>query len=80
MYYLNLDASSRCRQFVAPPPDARSLGRRSSVGRNTPRLNQAGKAGAVIEEMGFVRPTVILERLMLKHCYAGLLLFGCSRA
>ncbi|EIM83378.1 uncharacterized protein STEHIDRAFT_123815 [Stereum hirsutum FP-91666 SS1] len=40
------------RQFVAPPPDARSLGRRSSVGRNTPRLNQAGKAGAVIEEMG----------------------------
>lgn len=40
------------RQFIAPPADARSLGRRSSVGRGMSRLGQAGKTGAMVEEMG----------------------------
>lgn len=50
----SVNSHSRHRQFIAPPADARSLGRRSSVGRGMSRLGQAGKTGAMVEEMGIV--------------------------
>ncbi|KAI9445412.1 Oxysterol-binding protein-domain-containing protein [Lactarius indigo] len=42
------------RQFIVSPQDARSLGRRSSIGRVASRVsfNQAGKTSSTLEEMG----------------------------
>ncbi|KAA1468625.1 hypothetical protein DENSPDRAFT_834003 [Dentipellis sp. KUC8613] len=43
---------SAFRQFVAPPADGKSLGRKSSIGRVTPRPGHASKIAFMVEEMG----------------------------
>ncbi|TFY82692.1 hypothetical protein EWM64_g1318 [Hericium alpestre] len=40
------------RQFIAPPSDTKTVGRKSSLGRVTPRMGHPCKAGFMVEEMG----------------------------